>query len=239
MESLSLKSPPLEADGRSAPSRNYAVLCTDDTTFNLRQVHSSNAVHLIVPTHANAISSTQLSGDQGLTAIAQCATTLELIPFTADATSILKEILPLYNGTPALAERGIDSGERCKSPRMGNKQELFENVPLSRREFEEAWLDICAFETNGHAWVPSALDRSGIWKSIISAATLENAELVEAFDPDPLRNIVIEQDAYPEELFDAVLRRLCTDWRKTIESSTSFAISFLMSSISNYRQRLG
>jgi sister chromatid cohesion protein DCC1 len=222
---LSLKSISLETDGESALSHNHAVLCTDDTTFNLRQVHSSNSVHLIVPTQPKTISSIQSSGDLGLKAIAQCATTLELVPFIPDATSILKEILPLYNGTPALADRGIESGE-CSKPRKGNKQQLFENVPLSRQEFEGAWLDICAFETNGHACAPSTLDRSGIWKSIMSVAALENADLVVAFDPDSLKNIVVEQDAYPEDFFDAVLRRLCKDWSSMTEGSTSLVSHF-------------
>lgn len=158
-----------------------------------------------------ANSYTHMAGGLGLTAIAQCTTTLELVPVSADATSILKDALPLYSGSFGLIERELEFEDRSRSTEWETKQDMFENVPLSRREIEEAWLDLCAFETNGHACVPSALDRSGIWKSIMSAATLESADLVEGFSPNILKYIVIKQDTYPEDLFDAVLRRLCKD----------------------------
>lgn len=206
-----MKSKSLEANSHLAPGQKNAVLCTDDSTFDLRQVHSSNSVHLIVPTEIKADPYTHAPGNIGLTAIAQCTTTLELVPVSPDATSILKEALPLYNASVGLVERDIGIENSSKSAESGTKQDVFDNVPVSRRELEEAWLNLCAFETRGHAWIPSALDRSEVWKSIISAATLENADLVKGFSPSTLKHVVIEQDAYPEDLVDAVLRRLCKD----------------------------
>ena len=154
-----------------------------------------------------------------LTVIAQCATTLELIPVAADAVSILKEALPLYSSSYGVVGLGFAGEGPAKATGRGTKQTLFENVPLSQREFQAAWLDLCAFETSGHAWIPSALDCSGIWKSIMSAAILENADLVRGFYPDALRDIVIQQDAYPEGLFNAVLRKLCKDSSNVIDCS--------------------
>ncbi len=217
MESLSLKSTSLETSNNSSSSQTHAVLCTDDKTFNVRQVHSSNSVHLIVPTEIRATSHTHVAGELGVTAIAQCATTLELAPVVADATSILKGIIPLYRGSSGLIECGIDLGDLTNPTENRTKQELFENVPLSRREFEEAWLEICAFETDGYTWVPSTFHRSGIWKSIMAAAILGSADLAEGFSPSILKDIVIKQDSYPEALFDAVLRRLCRDPSNTID----------------------
>lgn len=211
MESLFLKSISPEAHSGAAPSQNHAVLCTDDSTYNLRQVHSSNSVHLVIPTEIKDNFYTHVAGDVGLTAIAQCTTTLELVPVSANATAILKEALPLYSGSFGLVEREIDFEDRRNSAGRKTKQDIFDNIPLSRQEIEGAWLDLCAFETSGHACVPSALDRSGIWKSIMSAAALENADLVEGFSPATLKHIVVEQDTYPEELLGAVLRRLCND----------------------------
>lgn len=219
MESLTLKSTSLEADSNSAPSQNHAVLCTDDTTYNLRQVHSSNSVHLIVPKEIKANSHVHVAGDLGLAAVAQCATTLELIPVSADAISILKAVLPLYNGSSGLAEHQIEPGDPSTSADKGAKQELFDNMPLSRREFEEAWLDICAFETCGQAWVPSTLDCFGMWKSIVSTAILESVDLVEGFSPNILKDIVIKHENCPEDLFDAVLRRLCKGSSSMIDCS--------------------
>lgn len=164
---------------------------------------------------------THVAGDIGLVAIAQCTTTLELSPASADATSILKESLPLYNGSLDLNEHKIGSENRHESAERWTKQDVLDRIPISRQEFEEAWSDLCAFEFSGRAWVPSAADRSGIWKSIMSAAALENADLVKGFSPGILQNIVIRQDAYPDDLLDAVLRRLCNNHSNILDSSIS------------------
>lgn len=132
---------------------------------------------------------------------------------------MLKEALPSYNASFGLTEQKIGSVDRGKSAESGAKQDLFDNMPLSRHEFERAWLDLCAFETSGHAWIPSAVDCFGIWKSIMSAAHLEPADLVEGFSPSTLKQLVIEQDTYPEELVDAVLRKVCNDPSNILDCS--------------------
>lgn len=102
-ESLWLKS----ADSPSAnvdfkQPRPNAVLCTDDHTYQLRQVQSSNSVFIVQPLESR-------HGDNeipfpSLAAIAQCTTTLELIPSDTAASfamlsRLLKQNLPPYNGT--------------------------------------------------------------------------------------------------------------------------------------------
>lgn len=209
MKSLSLKSTSLDGNDTLGLGQNHAVLCTEERTFKLRQVHSSNSVHVIAPAEAKARSHTAFTGDFGLRVIAQCATTLELIPAAAEAKSFLKVVLPLYRSPDSLIERGVDVENHYESAGKGSKQKIFENLPVSRQEFEDAWLHMCAFEANGHAWVPSSSDCSGIWRLMMSAAVLKNTNLVGGFHPNDLGKIVIEQDLYPKALFEAVLRRLC------------------------------
>lgn len=100
-ESLWLKSaesPNVNNDSKQ-PSPS-AVLCTDDHTFQLRQVQSSNSVFILQPSES-------LHGDElpspSLSAIAQCTATLELIPSDkvasfAMAARLLKRSLPSYRG---------------------------------------------------------------------------------------------------------------------------------------------
>ncbi len=100
-ESLWLKSaedPSAHTSNQPGPS---AVLCTNDHTYQLRQVQSSNSVFVLQPSESrrggNEIPAPSLS------AIAQCTATLELIPSDA-ATSflmtsrLLKKSLPPYKG---------------------------------------------------------------------------------------------------------------------------------------------
>lgn len=122
---------------------------------------------------------------------------------------MLKEALPLYNTSYGLTEQETGSIDCGKSAGSGAKQGLLDNMPISCHEFEKAWLDLCAFEASGHAWIPSAGDCFSIWKSIMSTAHLEPVDLVEGFHPSTLKQLVIEQETYPEDLLDAVLRKVC------------------------------
>ena len=121
-ESLWLKSAesPIANDASKQPGPN-AVLCTDDHTFQLRQVQSSNSVFILQPSESrrgeNEITPPILS------AIAQCTSTLELVTSNA-AVSItlicllLKESLHEYKGI----ETGMVLGTNIES---ASKRNLF------------------------------------------------------------------------------------------------------------------
>ena len=100
-ESLWLKSaePPNANDDLKQASPS-AVLCTDHLTFQLRQVQSSNSVFILRPSETTE---DEISLP-GVSAIAQCTSTLELIPSNTAASSamlsrLLRDSLPLYQGT--------------------------------------------------------------------------------------------------------------------------------------------
>ena len=121
-ESLWLKSAESpSADVDSKQSRPNAVLCTDDSTYQLRQVQSSNSILILQPSESrgsdNEIPSPSLS------AIAQCTATLELIASDTAASvalisRLLRQSLPLYNGidTDVELETNTTFSSRSKAP---------------------------------------------------------------------------------------------------------------------------
>ena len=121
-ESLWLKSAESpSADVDTKQSRPNAVLCTDDYTYQLRQVQSSNSILILQPSESrgsdNEIPSPSLS------AIAQCTATLELIPSDTAASfamvsRLLRQSLPLYNGVDTDVGLGTNTtfSSRSKAP---------------------------------------------------------------------------------------------------------------------------
>ena len=126
-ESLCLKSaesPNVHHSEQPSPS---AVLCTDDHTYQLRQVQSSNSIYILQPSESSRGNDRILS--QSLLAIAQCTSTLELIPSDtaaslALASQLLKKTLPPYKGADTDIESGIDttlSSKRKRAERSNAK----------------------------------------------------------------------------------------------------------------------
>ena len=122
-ESLWLKS--AESSSSNVDSKQpspSAVLCTDNHTFELRQVQSSNSVFILQPSENrhgdNKIPSPSLS------AIAQCTSTLELVPSDIAASCamisrLLRTSLPPYKGpdTDIRLERTTMASSKREAPR--------------------------------------------------------------------------------------------------------------------------
>lgn len=112
-ESLWLKSAEFSSDNAdSKQPKPSAVLCTNDLTYQIRQVQSSNSVFILQPSEShrgvNEIPSPNLS------AIAKCTATLELVLSDTAASfamvsRLLKENLPPYKGTDTDAELGTNT----------------------------------------------------------------------------------------------------------------------------------
>ena len=121
-ESLWLKSAEYpSADVDFKLSRPNAVLCTDDSTYQLRQVQSSNSILILQPSE-NCSSDNEIFSP-GLSAIAQCTATLELIPSDTAASvalisRLLRQSLPLYTGIDTDVELGTNAtfSSRSKAP---------------------------------------------------------------------------------------------------------------------------
>ena len=120
-ESLWLKSAESPNAHHSEQSGPSAVLCTDDRTYQLRQVQSSNSVFILQPSESSR--GNDRIPSQSLLAIAQCTSTLELIPSDAAASfaltsQLLKKTLPSYNGADTDIESAIDTTLLSKRKRV-------------------------------------------------------------------------------------------------------------------------
>ena len=212
-ESLFLKSSaPIVANGPAQASSN-AVLCTDDRTYQVRQVHSSNSVFILQPSEASRLAEDDSIPSSSLLAIAQCTATLELIPTSPSGIAFLRQALPLYKGPQTnamkMSKSVMVSTSMEKMEKMG-KQAMLENAPLPSNEFDKAWKEMCAFEFEGQAWLPTALELISVWESILSAATVRSVDLGENFVIATLRRVV-EEDGHEGVLFDTVINRLRSD----------------------------
>ncbi|KAL2044402.1 hypothetical protein N7G274_003107 [Stereocaulon virgatum] len=181
-----------------------AVLCTDNQTYQVRQVHSSNSVYVLKPCE------TSLGYDsmptEGLSAIAQCTTTLELIPAPSSATIFLKQTLPVYSGLESCTQSSTASTPLGKR----NKRAVFEDAPFSLGEFEKACEDLCVFEVDGQAWLPTVSALANLWKSTMSGAKMRDVNLGESFSIATLCGIV-EEDGHPIALLKAMIDRLSSN----------------------------
>lgn len=186
------------------------MLCTDDHTYQLRQVQSSNSIFILQPSES-------ILGDDhiptpSLLAIAQCTATLELIPSDtaasiAMASRLLKKSLPLYKGIDTELGLGVDT---TFSSMYEDKNAILQNAPFSTVEFDKAWKQSCAFEVLGRAFLPTASALAFVWKSILSAATIRGIDIEKNFDLESLADMV-GTDGYPRALFIAVVMRLVSE----------------------------
>ena len=205
-ESLSLKSGALDAKSTLAIA-NHAVLCTDDRTFHIRQVHSSNSIFLLHPSQSILESKEESIASEAVSAIAQPTATLELIPSSLHGESILKQVLPIYSGHRVESEGNYSSAPVLPSCEKISKYAVLDHVPLSSGEFEALWIRLCAFEIEGQAWLPTATILAAVWNAIMSAATANCLGLEQSFRLQVVTDAV-QEDGYAIPLVEAIVRRI-------------------------------
>jgi sister chromatid cohesion protein DCC1 len=196
--SLSIKSQPPSSMSGPTSQPAYAVLCTPNASFQLRQVQTSNNLFVTRPTleaHGNEIPVPTTC------AIASCSATLELHPSDGSAMAYFQDVLPLYD----LVDGEVDAAGNGKC-----KDTIFPDIPLSEGQCEHGWRELMAFEFAGSSWRPSASTLSQVWKSINAAALAEGVKLDSQFLTDDVANAVAEE-GFPASLAVAILQRLSTD----------------------------
>ena len=202
IESLDMKSiAPNLSDGLGKPSAN-AVLCTDDQTYQIRQVQSSNSVLVVQPSGNSPPSITDSVPSSSISAIAQCPITLELCLTSNSAAAYLKQSIPLHSES--------ESKLALKSSEATSKYALLDNAPFSSGEFDKAWEELCCFELEGQAWLPIASVIVDLWRSVMSAATVRSVAIENAFSISALEGSV-EEDGHPVAFFRAVIDRLSSE----------------------------
>lgn len=185
-----------------APTSNrpaYAVLCTPNKTFHLRQVQTSNSLFVTQPqyldSHGNDIPV------PATCAVASCPNTLELHPSDASAVDLLHEALPIYD----IVAGDVDATGNGKS-----KDAIFDNLPLSDAQCQAGWNELMAFELDEDTYRPSVNALSQVWRSINAAALAEGVRLDSQFLTEDMATAVAE-DGHPSSFAKAVLRHLSND----------------------------
>ncbi|MCJ1341580.1 hypothetical protein MMC09_006876 [Bachmanniomyces sp. S44760] len=210
------------------PKTGNAFLCTDDQTFQVRQVQSSNSIYVVKPIQGQAPDPPQDSSHEtpqetipSLTAISLSHATLELIPTTPSTIPYLKSVLPVYEG-PNSTSSSIS--HETSTTVLQSKFQLLSNGPFSTEEFETAWIEICAFESksSNQSHRPSPTAILGVWKSLLSGVEAagsnhqyENEWRVEK----RVIQMIQEEENWEGELISAVLNRIGTiDSEETAET---------------------
>lgn len=164
----------------------------------------------------------------GMAAISMCGSTLELYTPKEgfSAVPVLVKVVMVYHGSGGV-EDGMDTDTDTDTdmgvPEAGVRNALFADIPVSRAQCEEAWVDLCAFvlrrcpETDlksaaGYCRRPSAKCKVGVWKRVVEGAVLQGIDLEKQFLVKDLWRSVLDDNAeepFPRALFEAVVRRVC------------------------------
>ena len=193
-ESIWLKSNSVTEGGES--SHDSATLCTRHQAYKLRQVQSSNSLLVIRPHLAQGSAE---EGESGLLTIAECVSTLELVPSNLSAIDLLCNTLPLYK-----IEKDVSDLE-VREPR--NKDQVLNQLVVPQDEAHLAWKALCAFEVQEQSWRPDVTVLVQVWKSVMTAIDLRSLDpeqplLFTALDP------TVEEDGFPTSLLEAILSRI-------------------------------
>ena len=208
MESLYLKSAVSNSSVTGAAVPN-AVLCTNDATFEVRQIQSSNSLYILQPSHGFPRHGNDVSHrcGPGISAIAQCKAILEVVHTSASPLPYLKKRLPKYSPL----QSGNPSGSVPSEAGLVTLQALLEDLPFSRGELENGLIELCVVEINDQMSLPSAHTLLLVWKSFISAANVKGTNIKSSF-PISEVSALVEEDGFPEALLVAVFRKLASGW---------------------------
>ncbi|CAG8926968.1 unnamed protein product [Penicillium salamii] len=227
---LELKSPSAAlAKAVIDPSaQDYINLCTATSTYRIRQVQSSNSIHVLRPSHGEisqadikVVEDVETSLDlpnEAVTTIAKCSSTLELHvpPGGFSAIPFLEKSLRLYDRRDE--DISMDESRPLGALEMRQvREQMCLDIPVSTAQCEQGWVDLCAFVDGGEevaGWRPSARARLHVWKSLVEGAVLQGIDLEKQFLVGDLWKSVFddEQDApFPRALLDAVVRRICVE----------------------------
>ncbi|KAJ5945589.1 hypothetical protein N7454_002428 [Penicillium verhagenii] len=221
----------------SAPE--YVNLCTPTQTFRIREVQSSNSLHIIRPSPGHIsqadIKVVEEDGDNGalnlpddsVSTIAKCGSTLELHipPGEFSAIPFLEKSLALYDRRSDDDDEGDRMDESSDAPvRQGPaevrrlRNEICADIPVSAAQCEQGWTELCAFVDGKHelaCWRPSARMLLNVWKRLMEGAVLQEIDLEKQFLVGELWKSVLDDDdmsePFPRACLEAVVRKLCTE----------------------------
>lgn len=172
-------------------TQSFAVLCSDEKTYQLRQQQTSNSLFIVKPRSTTLEDGTPA---EGISVIASCGATLELTLSKDSAEPYLRELLRYWDGEN-MNEMEIDNR---------SKENIYDDIPLSTSEIEQGWETLCAFEHSNVCYIPTNTYLFTAWKSIISAAFADNIDTADHTQDATLWRAVSDE-GIPEELFLVIL----------------------------------
>ncbi|PLN77035.1 putative sister chromatid cohesion protein Dcc1 [Aspergillus taichungensis] len=146
--------------------QQYVNLCTPTKTYRIREVQSSNSLHIIRPSDGGAQRgdinivgggvSDQAGGDgldlDTMTAIAKCGSTLELDTPSGgfSARPFLEGWLGVFDGDDDDGDNSARGETKTETEVGGEEREkiirrVFDDIPLSVAECEKGWVELCGF----------------------------------------------------------------------------------------------
>ncbi|KXG47803.1 Sister chromatid cohesion protein DCC1 [Penicillium griseofulvum] len=219
-------------------AHDYVNLCTPTQTYRIRQVQSSNSLHILRPSRGEISqadikvveddageSGTLNLPDEAVTAIAKCSSTLELHipPGGFSAIPFLEKSLRLYDrrsdddGDIAMGGSADSTGPLSSEEMRTARDNLCQDIPVSTAQCEQGWMELCAFVDGAGemaCWRPSARSRLAVWKRLVEGAVLQGIDLEKQFLVGDLWKSVLDDDEemeppFPRALLEAVVRRIC------------------------------
>lgn len=246
---LYLKSPASLPDEKNAlplpagsPANEMFVnLCTDDKTFFLRQVSSSNSTLMIRPrigrktaSDADIMEEDDKGTEAGCSIIASCKGQLEVMntPGWYDGKPFLTRALKVWDipsdGDVRMNDSYLDDDD--VRSHIHSVRKLFDDIPVSLKECIRDWIAVCGFvqldESDAGAeflncYRPSAFARLAVWRKVIEASILADIYLCEEFLVPDLWTAILDGEGgtapFPRPVFEAVVKCCCSPELTTVE----------------------
>lgn len=219
--------------GLEPSGHDQVTLCTPTQTFRLRQVHSSNSVHIIQPSNSPSNSGESVLDDgrdpDTVTAIAKCGSTLEMFEWKAEdggegvllAVPFLERILQVYveanyhlhptdnnQDDIEMQDASRATSNPVATPEIGKvKEMILRDIPLSAVQCEAGWRDMCAFvltaETGQIPGVPGSTLRSSA-VAFRPSATVRLDVWKRILEGSILQNIDLQRQFLVKDLWTAL-----------------------------------
>lgn len=241
--SLHLKSPATD-DPSTIENNNtaYVNLCTPTKTFRIRQVQSSNSIHIIKPSDGQSDviplikrqkddNDTEIAPET-VTAIAKCGSTLELQGLSneesfAAAKSMLVRILRVWDEGMTFENDddgdcdmdGSEDTELATRRTVLVKKAVIDDLPFADFQCEKAWIELCAFVPENYK------SPSGERPAFRPSAAVKLGTWKRILEGCILHSIDVEKQFLVRDLWKAVLGDEVDDDReKTVSRSLFDAI---------------
>lgn len=182
---------------------NNLVLCTDSTTYNVRQMNHSNTVLLMNDMSSNYLQKNLATGDleRKLLGIGMTRYQYELTNCDGfvDTTGI-----PTYSGTIEKAEKTV--------------ADVLADSPISKERFYKSWYDLCGSEVDGYAVILGPDFTTDVLHTLVSILIASGAA-DGAFSESSLAKSALEQNPkYTPQVVHTVVEKFSTDGKLSNEA---------------------